>query len=122
MPARLLPESELRAQYYLNLDVTDRPGVLAAVAKVFGDHGVSIRSMEQEGRGEARLVFLTHSAPRATSGRPSTAWRGSTSSTMSAACCGSWERTDDGEARIGAWRGVIEEYREFLPVTAPRRW
>ena len=63
MPARLLPESELRTQYYVSLDVTDQPGVLAAVTKVFGDHRVSIRSMEQEGRaGDARLVFVTHSA------------------------------------------------------------
>ena len=39
------------------------PGVLAAVAGVFGGHGVSIRSMEQEGLGaEARLVFITHTA------------------------------------------------------------
>ena len=34
-----------------------------AVATVFGEHGVSIRSMEQEGMGsEARLVFITHGA------------------------------------------------------------
>jgi homoserine dehydrogenase len=62
-PARLLPESELEAEYYVSLDVTDRPGVLAAVTKAFGDHQVSIRSMEQEGiAGEARLSFLTHRA------------------------------------------------------------
>jgi homoserine dehydrogenase len=43
--------------------VTDRPGVLAAVTTVFGDHHVSIRSMEQEGyAGEARLLFVTHMA------------------------------------------------------------
>jgi homoserine dehydrogenase len=62
-PARLLPEAELRTQYYLSIDVTDRPGVLATVTKVFGDHNVSIRSMEQEGfAGEARLLFVTHLA------------------------------------------------------------
>ena len=62
-PAWLLPESELRTQCYISLDVTDRPGVLAAVTKVFGDHDVSIRSMEQEGfAGEARLLFVTHLA------------------------------------------------------------
>jgi homoserine dehydrogenase len=62
-PARLLPESELRTEYYISLDVTDRPGVLAAVTKVFGDHDVSIRSLEQEGyAGEARLLFMTHLA------------------------------------------------------------
>jgi homoserine dehydrogenase len=62
-PARLLPEPELRSECYISLDVTDRPGVLAEVTKVFGDHDVSIRSMEQEGyAGEARLCFLTHLA------------------------------------------------------------
>ena len=39
------------------------PGVLAAVAKIFGDHDVSIRAMEQVGLAEeARLIFLTHVA------------------------------------------------------------
>ena len=57
------PIDEMASQYYLNLEVADRPGVLAAVAKVFADHGVSIRSMEQDGLGEeARLVFITHTA------------------------------------------------------------
>jgi homoserine dehydrogenase len=60
---RLRPLAELRSAYYLSLDVIDRPGVLAAVATVFGDHGVSIRAMEQVGLGEeARLIFLTHVA------------------------------------------------------------
>jgi homoserine dehydrogenase len=62
-PVHLLPEAELQSQYYVSLDVTDRPGVLAGVTKAFGDHQVSIRSMEQEGIGdEARLMFLTHLA------------------------------------------------------------
>jgi homoserine dehydrogenase len=62
----LRPISELRCQYYLTMDVADRPGVLAAVATVFGDHNVSIRSMEQSGlSGEARLVFITHTALQA---------------------------------------------------------
>ena len=59
----LRPISELRSQYYLALDVEDRPGVLAAVASVFGEHNVSIRSMEQTGLiREARLLFITHMA------------------------------------------------------------
>ena len=38
----------------------------AAVAEVFERHGVSIRSMEQEGLGdEARLIFITHVAREA---------------------------------------------------------
>jgi homoserine dehydrogenase len=33
------------------------------VSRVFGDHSVSIRSMEQTGLGaEARLIFITHAA------------------------------------------------------------
>lgn len=59
----LSPIAALRTQYYLSIDVIDEPGVLAAVASVFGDHHVSIRSMEQVGLGgEARLVFITHTA------------------------------------------------------------
>jgi homoserine dehydrogenase len=60
---RIRPIDEVQSGYYLNLEVFDRPGVLAAVAGVFGDHQVSIRSMEQEGLGdEARLIFITHEA------------------------------------------------------------
>ena len=57
------PQRELMSAFYLSMDVADRPGVLAAVAKVFGDHQVSIRAMEQVGLAdEARLIFLTHLA------------------------------------------------------------
>lgn len=60
---RIRPTDDLRCAWYLNIDVVDRPGVLAAVAQLFGDNGVSIRSMEQVGLGdEARLIFLTHVA------------------------------------------------------------
>ncbi len=56
-------QQDLRSAFYLSLDVADRPGVLAAVAKIFGDHNVSIRAMEQVGLAEeARLIFLTHVA------------------------------------------------------------
>ncbi|HEY2332795.1 MAG TPA: homoserine dehydrogenase [Acidimicrobiales bacterium] len=61
--ARIRPVDELRSEYYLDLEVLDEPGVLHAVSGVFAEHGVSIRSMEQEGLGdEARLVFITHEA------------------------------------------------------------
>jgi homoserine dehydrogenase len=60
------PIDELWTQYYVAVDVADRPGVLAQVAAAFGAHGVSIRSMEQVGMGEeARLVFITHMAREA---------------------------------------------------------
>ena len=73
--ADLRPIDDLASAFYINLEVADRPGVLAAVAGVFGAHGVSIRSMEQEsvdgagtsaGDGSAaRLIFITHSAREA---------------------------------------------------------
>jgi homoserine dehydrogenase len=54
---------EVYTQYYLALDVADRPGVLAQVAAIFGEQGVSIRSVLQRGRGdEAQLVLVTHLA------------------------------------------------------------
>ncbi len=60
---RIRPIDELSSAFYVNLEVSDEPGVLAAVAGVFGGHGVSIRSMEQEGLDDqARLVFITHEA------------------------------------------------------------
>jgi homoserine dehydrogenase len=60
------PIDDACSEYYLNLEVADRPGVLAAVAGVFGRHEVSIRTMEQEGLGdEARLIFITHTAREA---------------------------------------------------------
>jgi homoserine dehydrogenase len=61
---RVRPIDELESEYYLHLRVIDRPGVLAAVAGVFGAHGVSISAMNQglpvdDG---ADLVFITHRA------------------------------------------------------------
>ncbi len=64
--ARIRPIDESRAAFYLNLDVVDRPGVLRAVAEVLEAHRVSVRSMEQEGLGDAaRLIFITHEAREA---------------------------------------------------------
>jgi homoserine dehydrogenase len=64
--AVIRPIDELLSQYYLSVDVLDRPGVLAAVAQVFGGNRVSIRSMEQAGLAdEARLIFITHTAREA---------------------------------------------------------
>ena len=60
------PVDETASQFYLSLDVADRPGVLAAIAGVFGRHEVSIQSMQQKGQGaEARLIFVTHLAREA---------------------------------------------------------
>jgi homoserine dehydrogenase len=61
--SQVRPMPELTSQYYVTMEVEDRPGVLAAVAGAFAEEGVSIRSMEQVGLGdEARMVFITHTA------------------------------------------------------------
>jgi homoserine dehydrogenase len=55
------PDADMVSSFYLRLQVADKPGVLARIAAVFGEEGVSIQSMVQEGRGEsAELVLLLH--------------------------------------------------------------
>jgi homoserine dehydrogenase len=62
-PVRIRPVAELRTQYYVLLDVADRPGVLASVAETFARHAVSIGQVWQEGYGDtAQLVLVTHRA------------------------------------------------------------
>jgi homoserine dehydrogenase len=59
--------SQLVSEYYIRLAVADKTGVLAAVATVFGQHGVSIGSVIQkraEG-GLAQIVYVTHEAREA---------------------------------------------------------
>jgi len=51
------------SKFYLLVDVEDRPGVLANIARVFGDYQVSIKSMIQKQSdldNTARLIFITH--------------------------------------------------------------
>jgi homoserine dehydrogenase len=58
--------SEVESPFYVLVEAADQPGVLAAIATQFGNHGVSIKSMEQRGIGaDARLVFITHRAREA---------------------------------------------------------
>jgi homoserine dehydrogenase len=45
----------------MRVQVADEPGVLAAIAGVFGDEGVSIHSMQQIGEEDsAQLVLVLH--------------------------------------------------------------
>ena len=61
---QVVPMGATETRYHVVLDVEDRPGVLASVAQLFADGGVSIETLQQDGRGdEARLVVVTHSAP-----------------------------------------------------------
>ncbi len=59
----VLPLGAASTAYIVHVRVQDRPGVLAAVAGVFAEHGTSILSMTQRGEGEqASLLILTHVA------------------------------------------------------------
>jgi len=52
---------DVLSSFYLHMEVADRPGVLAQVAQLLGEHGASIRSVVQKGLGQnARLVMVVH--------------------------------------------------------------
>jgi homoserine dehydrogenase len=54
---------EAQTRYYVNLDVADKPGVLASIASAFAENGVSIQVVRQDGHGdEAGLIVRTHKA------------------------------------------------------------
>ena len=56
----------LETRYYLRVTVLDQPGVLAQIARVLGEAGVSIAAVDQresdEERGTAELALMTHRA------------------------------------------------------------
>lgn len=57
---------DVESAFYLYLEVEDRPGVLAEVARLLSSAGVSVRSVVQKGMGEeARLVMVVHRCPEA---------------------------------------------------------
>ncbi|CAB4610891.1 unannotated protein [freshwater metagenome] len=69
VPMAIRPSDQLAAAWYLSLRVDDRSGVLASIAGVFGEHGVSIDSMEQhslsgpdDAANEARIDLIIHPA------------------------------------------------------------
>lgn len=56
------PMDDTVTQYYVRFAVKDEPGVLSKIAAEFGQHGVSIASVIQKGRGSdlVPLTFVTH--------------------------------------------------------------
>jgi homoserine dehydrogenase len=58
------PMDDVVTEHYLRLQVADRPGVLAKIATVFGEEGVSLASVVQKsatGEG-AEIVWVTHAS------------------------------------------------------------
>ena len=63
MPIR--PIDEIQCRYYLRLSALDQPGVLASIAQVLGDSGVSIAAVVQKERSKGDkvpVVILTYEA------------------------------------------------------------
>jgi len=65
LPARRLrPIDDVVRPQFVSLQVTDRPGVFAIVASIFGEEHVSIASIVQKSRGTvADVVLVTHATP-----------------------------------------------------------
>jgi len=60
------PMAEIETRYYLRMNIADRPGVLAQISKVLGDHLISIASVIQKETDSvaktAEIVIMTHPA------------------------------------------------------------
>jgi homoserine dehydrogenase len=60
----VLPMEEVYTSYYLRMEADDRPGVLADITKILGDHNISIEAMiQKEPLPEAKhasVILLTH--------------------------------------------------------------
>jgi homoserine dehydrogenase len=71
-PVALVSPSQIKSRYYLRFTIADRPGVLAKLARILGDHGISIASVIQHDPGDdapdpspVPLVIMTHLAVQA---------------------------------------------------------
>jgi homoserine dehydrogenase len=60
----IMPMAEVETAYYLRLLALDQPGVMARIASILGDQGISIEAIKQkepeEGQTHVPLVMLTH--------------------------------------------------------------
>ena len=55
---------DIESKYYLRINVSDKAGVLAKIAKIFGENNISVETMLQRPCDEesANLLFSTHKA------------------------------------------------------------
>ena len=58
----VLSINDLEVEFYIRMNVIDRPGVLAGIAGVFGNNSVSIATVLQKTskQGKAELILITH--------------------------------------------------------------
>ena len=69
-PSKVIkPISDIETRYYLRMNVADRPGVLAQISKILGDHQISIYSVIQKVTDKvtqtAEIVIMTHPSKEA---------------------------------------------------------
>ncbi len=67
-PLTLRAMDDIETRYYLRVMVIDKPGVLATIAGILGRHQISIASVSQKERRQARIVpvvMMTHDAKEA---------------------------------------------------------
>jgi homoserine dehydrogenase len=69
---RATPPERIESRYYLRFTIADRPGVLASIAQILGERGISIASVIQHDPGDdapdqspVPLVIMTHLAVEA---------------------------------------------------------
>ena len=59
----IAPIETTKTKFLIRLEVEDKSGVLAAIAQVFATQGVSIQTVDQNGRDkDAELIIVTHLA------------------------------------------------------------
>jgi homoserine dehydrogenase len=59
----IAPIETTKTKFLIRLEVQDKSGVLAAIAQVFAAQGVSIQTVDQNGRdADAELIIVTHLA------------------------------------------------------------
>jgi homoserine dehydrogenase len=59
----ILPISSVTTRYQITLEVVDEPGVLAAIATLFSEHGVSVEAVQQSVSGAALPDLGTGDVP-----------------------------------------------------------
>ena len=116
------PIAEARTCYAVAIEVEDRPGVLASIATVFAENGVSINTVRQD---ESDNGAPQCSNPHCNGGQPvgdrrrvacaDVVNRGFTRHSRRRSGWGTTTEIDVRPAHV--WRGIIEEYRHRLPLT-----
>ena len=68
-PPVLTPPSRIKSRHYMRFTIADKPGAIAKLAKILGDHAISIASVIQHDPGDdapenspVPLVVMTHLA------------------------------------------------------------